>query len=147
MIHLKNIKEYDRDDFPGIFFFRSECGSDWYETRSRFKKETWKVAYFDDGTIYCVHKDPEQIRPLENSNILEMKEIPETLTPDTVYNFKWDGKKFIENKHIQVEIQQDHLLLISAQIEALKDKIEFGTSTQEDEARLLELRKQRSELV
>lgn len=36
---------------------------------------------------------------------------------------------------------------LSNQIEALKDKVEFGTATKEDEARLLELRKQRSELV
>jgi len=36
---------------------------------------------------------------------------------------------------------------LSNQIDALKDKIEFGTATDEDEQRLLELRKQRSELI
>jgi len=67
-------------------------------------------------------------------------------------DYDWNGKKWVQRSQEQIDQlnkidNSSKIRDLSNQIEALKDKIEFGTATQEDEARLLELRKERSELV
>ncbi|GAB51999.1 tail fiber assembly protein [Atlantibacter hermannii] len=67
-------------------------------------------------------------------------------------NYDWINSKWVERTQEQIDQinkidNTNKIRELSNQIEALKDKIEFGTATQEDEAKLLELRKQRSELV
>jgi len=67
-------------------------------------------------------------------------------------DYDWINSNWIKRSQEQIDQlnkidNSNKIRELSNQIDALKDKIEFGTSTQEDESRLLELRKQRSELV
>ncbi|MBB3320666.1 tail fiber assembly protein [Atlantibacter sp. RC6] len=67
-------------------------------------------------------------------------------------NYDWINSEWVERTKEQIDQlnkidNSNKIRELSNQIEALKDKIEFGKATQEDEARLLELREQRSELV
>lgn len=67
-------------------------------------------------------------------------------------DYDWINSNWIKRSQEQIDQlnkidNSNKIRELSNQIEALKDKIEFGSSSQEDESKLLELRKQRSELV
>lgn len=154
MLHLKNFTEYANDEYPGIIFFKTEDGKDFYKNRDRFQENTYKLVFRPEtGEICQCEQDISVIRPLIGADVIELESVPADLNLDTLSYYLFDGKNIIENTKLKEEIQrQNNKVLIqelSFQIEALKDKIDFGFSTdiEKDNETLLSLRKQRASIM
>lgn len=87
MINLKNFNVYfpqdeekkEMADNYNAIFYRSEDGRDWYESLAKFKEETIKVKYLNDGLIVSAAKDASQLCP-DGGSVAEVEALPDDFT-------------------------------------------------------------------
>jgi hypothetical protein len=86
-------------------YLQSCTGKDWYTCQRAFKKDTFKIAYGENGVIRIIDKDISKIWPI-NLSVVEIENISEDVTCDGTWAF--DGKSIIrKGRNVQEEAENE----------------------------------------
>lgn len=136
MKHFKNFRQYfptaeERPDFKdlieaGIGFEMDEEGRDWYDLRDTFESDTYKVVYFESGDILQLEKDVDALCPHGMAGVVELEEVPEGCTRDTLYKYRFDGEKVVLNGTFFKDLKEFKMAKASRKVAEYKDFLDMG---------------------
>ncbi|MDE1478333.1 tail fiber assembly protein [Xenorhabdus bovienii] len=73
--NIRNFKKYEPDDLTfgeNVIYLISDDGQDWYECQKKYREDTLKVEYYEDGTIARVSRDASRLCPY-NASVIEIE--------------------------------------------------------------------------
>lgn len=135
-----------------VLYLQDESGNDWYDTQSKFKAETVKIAVNRDGRIVCVDKDISKICPTEMKVVeLDQDSLPQGFD---IFNDYWQysaGSVSIRKDAETLSIincrEKTRLMAMATErISVLSDAVELGDNKERDADKLLAWRKFRVEV-
>ncbi|WP_340619039.1 tail fiber assembly protein [Xenorhabdus entomophaga] len=143
MLNIKNFKEYKPENpkfGENVIYLISDDGQDWYECQKKYREDTLKVEYYEDGTIVRTSKDVSRLCPY-NASVLET-EVDAELDINQCYILnnklvKKDAK--ILEKEAQLESARIKQSLISdaqKQMQMLHTKLLMGRISESERQKL-----------
>lgn len=147
MITFKNFSQYEPEYklFDAIYL-QSEDGLDWFYHRTRFKPDTLKICYDENGVIRMYSSQADILFPLG----LSVTEVKPDKVPGNLNNHgEWLYKNgaIIPNAAMltqrTISQKQQYLDDASRVIAPLQDAVDLGKATKEEEALLLAWREYR----
>lgn len=134
--HFKNPKQYkptvaERPDFEdlitnGVGFEMDDQGRDWYDVRELFQKDTFKVVYDFNGTVFQCEKDVNELCPHGMAGVVELETVPDGLRRDTNNRYRFDGTSVVPNPEYYKALKDYRLKRSSEMISMYRDLEELG---------------------
>lgn len=155
MLHLKNLRLYTPKNpkFPeltqALYLIDEETKTDWYDSCLLFREDTVKLQYTPTGLIVLATKDGVSMWPI-NASVIEVEE--KDLPSGFNHNDGWMYRDGMISRYVPQGEQAIYLhnkeksSLLSeanAQIDMLKDKIEFEMDVEDNEKLLVLWKKYR----
>lgn len=125
------------EHYANVIYLHNADG-DWYQQQSKFKNDTLKILYNDDGDIISMHHDISMIYP-ENAYILELEANADI--DINIHKVK-DGKIYeyqstTEYNKLKIELKKRQLINeTSSLIAPLQGAVDIGTATNDEIERL-----------
>lgn len=140
MQHYKNFRQYfptveERPDFKdlieaGVGFEMDEDGRDWYDLRDTFQPDTYKVVYFEGGDILQMETDVDSLCPHGMAGVVELAEVPEGCTRETLYKYIFDGEKVKLNVDYFKDLKEFKMTKASRKVAEYQDFLEMGADVE-----------------
>ncbi|EMW4538925.1 tail fiber assembly protein [Salmonella enterica] len=128
-------------------FLVSEDGQDWYDCQVNFSVSTFKVMYDANGIVRAITKDVSNLYP-ENRSVAEVNILPDGAAIDG--NWMYENGCVIPRTltHIELiqQLENEKTRLLShaeKNISPLKDAVELGIATNEENVKYAEWRNYR----